>query len=107
LFVKIVKRVCQIKQDDSMFGWDDILKRIRQKPFRPFRIIASEGQRFDIYHPDLVLVGHRDLAIGHPGPDNPAVYDGLTQVALVHVVALENLPEQTPSPSNGSANDHP
>jgi hypothetical protein len=73
-----------------MFGWDDILKRIREKPFRPFRIVASEGERFEIYHPDLVLVGSRDLTIGHPGP-GPAVYDDITRVALVHVVALEDL----------------
>src|SRR5262249_52112919 len=30
---------------NSMFGWDDILGRIRKKPFRPFRIVASEGER--------------------------------------------------------------
>jgi len=83
-----------------MFGWDDILTRVRQKPFRPFRIIASEGERFDIFHPDLVLVGQRDLTIGHSGP-NPAVYDGVTRVALVHVVALEDLPQQPAAPSNG------
>ena len=60
-------------------GWDDILKRIREKPFRQFRIIASEGERFEMCHPDWVLVGSRDLTIGHPGPD-PAVYDGVTRV---------------------------
>jgi hypothetical protein len=82
-----------------MFGWDGILKRVKEKPFRPFRIIASEGERFDIYHPDLVLVGNRDLTIGHPGP-NPSGYDGVTRVALLHVVALEDLPK-TAAPSNG------
>jgi hypothetical protein len=87
-----------------MFGWDDIQQRIREKPFRPFRIIASEGERFDIYHPDLVLVGHRDLTIGHPGPENPSVYDRQCRVALVHVVALEDLPTGT-APSNGSHSD--
>jgi hypothetical protein len=85
-----------------MFGWDDILKRIREKPFRPFRIIASEGERFDIYHPDLVLVGNRDLMIGHPGP-NPAVYDGVTRVALLHVVALEDLPVGASPTANDSS----
>jgi hypothetical protein len=84
-----------------MFGWDDILGRIREKPFRPFRIIAGEGQRFDIHHPDLVLVGQRDLIIGHPGPENPAVYDGVTRVALLHVVAMEDLSINAPK-SNGS-----
>ena len=76
----------------SMFAWDDLLGRLREKPFRPFRPIAGEGQRLEVYHPGLVLVGHRDLIIGHPGRENPAVYDGVTRVALLHVVAMEDLP---------------
>ena len=70
---------------------EDIQKRLREKPFRPFRIIASEGLRYDIFHPDLVFVGTRDLMIGFPGPDNPTVYDQVTRVALVHVVAMEDI----------------
>jgi len=80
-----------------MFRPEDIQTRLRQKPFVPFRIIADEGLRYDIRHPDLVLVGHRDLAIGFPGPDNPGVYDQLIRVALVHVVALEDLPVPSPA----------
>ena len=75
-----------------MYRAEDIQARLRQKPFQPFRIIASEGLRYDIRHPDLVLVGTRDVTIGSPAPDNPSVYDKVTRVALVHVVALEDLP---------------
>ena len=75
-----------------MFSAEDIQKRLREKPFRPVRIVASEGLHYDIFHPDLVLVGRRDLTIGYPGPDNPAIYDQLVRVALVHVVALQDLP---------------
>jgi hypothetical protein len=38
-----------------MYRAEDIQARLRQKPFQPFRIIASEGLRYDINHPDLVL----------------------------------------------------
>ncbi len=85
-----------------MFGWDDILQRIREQPFRPVRIIASESRQFDIYHPDLVIVGHRDVMILHPGPDHPSVYDRVTRVALIHVVALEDLPAY-PTKTGGAA----
>ncbi len=57
-----------------------------------------EGLRYDINHPDLVLVGQRDLMIGHPSPENPQIYDRLVRVALVHVVGIEDLPA-TASPS--------
>lgn len=84
-----------------MVGPEEIQARLREKPFRPLRIVASEGLRYDIHHPDLVLVGRRDLMIGFPGPDNPAIYDRVTRVALVHVVAMEDLPTPA-SPANGA-----
>jgi hypothetical protein len=83
-----------------MYTPEAIQARLREKPFRPLRIIASEGMKFDIFHPDLVLVGRHDVMIGSPGPDNPTVYDRVTRVALVHIVALEELPIPA-SPGNG------
>ncbi len=75
-----------------MYSAEDIQARLRQKPFQPMRIIVSEGLRYDIHHPDLVFVGRRDIMIGSPAKDNPSVYDQVTRVALVHVVALEDIP---------------
>ena len=86
-----------------MFRPEDIQARLRETPFRPLRLIASEGLRYDIQHPDLVLVGRRDLTIGFPGPDNPMIYDRVVRVALVHLVGLEDLPAPTPANGNGPA----
>lgn len=85
-----------------MFRAEDIQDRLRERPFCPVRLIASEGRRYDIYHPDLVLVGQRDLTIGYPGPDNPTIYDRVVRVAIVHLVGLEDLPAQ-PMPANTPA----
>ena len=85
-----------------MYTAEDIQARLRAKPFKPLRIIASEGLQFDVHHPDLVFLGRRDLMIGFPGPDNPSVYDRVTRVAMVHVVALEDLPVPA-VPGNGEA----
>ncbi len=82
-----------------MFTAEQIQERLRQRPFQPLRIIVSEGMHFDIPHPDLVLVGRRDITIGTPDATTPTVYDKQFRVALVHVVALEDLPA-TPSPTN-------
>ena len=82
-----------------MFRPDDILARMREKPFRPVRIIVSEGQKYDIRHPDLVFVGSRDIMIGFPAADNPHVYDQVTRVALVHIVSTEDLPAPAASPN--------
>jgi hypothetical protein len=84
-----------------MFSPEEIQARLREKPFRPLRIVASEGLRFDIKHPDLVFVGRRDLMIGTPDPDTPSLYDRITRLALVHVVAIEDLPAATATSGNG------
>jgi hypothetical protein len=84
-----------------MFTAEQIQERLRQQPFRPVRIVVSEGLRYDIQHPDLVFVGRRDLMIGFPDSATPTVYDRVIRVALVHVVALEDLPAATPPSTNG------
>jgi len=85
-----------------VFTTKDIQERLREKPFRPMRIVVSEGLRYDVRHPDLVFVGNRDIMIGFPGPENPTAYDRVTRVALVHIVALEDLPVLT-SGGNGES----
>jgi hypothetical protein len=80
---------------------EDIQARLRARPFRPLRLVVSEGLRYDIVHPDLVLVGQRDLAIGFPSPDNPQLYDRMIRVAIIHVVRMQDLPVTTPPGLNG------
>jgi hypothetical protein len=75
-----------------MYSAEEIQTRLREKPFRPLRIVGSEGLRFDIYHPDFILVGTHDVMIGHASPANPTIYDRVTRLALIHLVALEDIP---------------
>jgi hypothetical protein len=85
-----------------MFRPEDIQARLRKKPFIPLRIIASEGLQHDVYHPDLVMVGNRDMLVGSPSKKTPTVYDKFTQIALVHVVAIEELqPREKSETGNG------
>src|SRR3954451_11814204 len=81
----------------AVFSAEDIQARLRQKPFQPVRIVVSEGQHLDVYHPDLVFVGRRDITIGFAQPDSPTIYDRVTRVALVHILALEDLPARAGS----------
>jgi hypothetical protein len=83
-----------------MYSAEEIQARLREKPFRALRIVASEGQRYDIHNPDLVLVGRHDLMIGHANPARPSVYERVTRLALVHLVALEDIP-MAADPNNG------
>jgi hypothetical protein len=84
-----------------MLTAEEVQARLRERPFRPLRIIASEGLRYDIHHPDLVFVGRRDLMIGIPDPTSPTIYDRVIRLALIHVVGLEDLPAGTTISQNG------
>ena len=85
-----------------MFRPEEIQARLKVQPFRPLRIIASEGLSYEIRHPDLVMVGDRDLAIGYASPDSPTIYNRLIRVALIHIVGIDDIP-LTPSETNGTA----
>jgi hypothetical protein len=99
----VVKEIDLPRRGIAMFRPQEIQARLRERPFRPIRLVVSEGLRYDINHPELLLVGQRDLIIGHPSPEDPKVYDRITRVAMVHLVGIEDLPTPTSPGSNGSS----
>ncbi|MEX2142691.1 MAG: hypothetical protein WD894_25780 [Pirellulales bacterium] len=84
-----------------MFTPDDIYARIRESPFTPLRIITSSGESYDIHHPDLVLVGERLLVVGSASSKNPRYFNTTSQVSIVHISAIENLPVKAHPQGNG------
>jgi hypothetical protein len=84
-----------------MFTAEDVLARLRGRPFIPVRIITTTGETYDIHHPDLVLTARRFIEIGMPASDNPAVAEQVTRVAMVHVTEIRDLPNLS-TPTNGA-----
>lgn len=74
-----------------MFTPDELQARIKEQPFVPVRIITTTGQMFDIYHPDLIMIGRRSITVGTASTDNPRQYDHLTRIAILHITALQDL----------------
>jgi hypothetical protein len=87
----------------AMFTAKDILARVRQQPFMPLRLVTSSGQSYDVTHPDLIWVGHRDLMVGVGSNDAPTFYDQVSRVAIMHVTALQVLPTRPKPGVNGPA----
>jgi hypothetical protein len=83
-----------------MFSPDDIQGRLRGRPFSPTRIVTTTGQTYDIYHPDLVLVGRTFVIIGIPSREKPTQAEQVTQVALMHITELRDLPVPVIPPGN-------
>lgn len=85
-----------------MYTADDIYSRIKTQPFVPVRIATSDGQSFDVHHPDLVMVGRRFVLVGTANAESPAHADLVTRIAMIHVTALEDVPAA--SKHGGSGN---
>lgn len=78
----------------------NIQARLRDKPFVPVRFVTTTGQTYDIYHPDMVMVGSTFLIVGTPVASNPTVFDAVTRVALVHITELRDLPAAPAPPAD-------
>lgn len=86
-----------------MFSPADIRNRLTEQPFKPFRIVTASGESYEVMHPDLLLVGTNDVVVGFPGEDDPAIYSNVSRVALMHVTAMEDIPESaSKSKGNGA-----
>ena len=75
-----------------MFTSTDLQARIRRRPFEPLRIVTSSGESFEVSHPELIMVGRRELIIGTASSRDPRVYEQWSEVALMHVTAIEKIP---------------
>jgi hypothetical protein len=42
---------------------EEIRKHVRKQPFRPFRVFMSDGSKYDVHHPELILVARREVFI--------------------------------------------
>ena len=70
----------------------DILKLVRTKSFQPFCISMSDGEKFEVHYPDLVLVDPDFITLGIPGPDGPeAPLDRIVHISLGHINTVKFL----------------
>jgi hypothetical protein len=74
----------------------DIRNLTQTRPFRPFRIVTSDGTIYEVRHPELVMFGMGSLVIGYAHPTTPWMYERFDIVSLRHIVRLEPIePQQT------------
>jgi len=76
----------------------DFLELLRTRPFAPFRIHATDGQTYDVRHPDQIIVLRSRLVLGAGG--NGGIAEHLEHLSFLHVVRVEELPSE-PAESAG------
>lgn len=71
----------------------DLLRWLRRRPFRPFRLLVSTGLNYDVLHPELVLVGASTLTLELADPQQLSLETRQqVEISLGHVVQVSDLP---------------
>ena len=59
-----------------------------QRPFKPFRLVMSSGQSYDVGHPEMAMLNKSDLLVGI-GDIDEGVPAEFKICSLLHVSAIE------------------
>ena len=65
----------------------DLLELLRARPFKPFRLVGTDGRVRAARHPDEALVLRTRVVLPVAGSDG--VPEATEQVALAHIVRME------------------
>ncbi len=71
---------------------------LAEQPFKPFRLVMSSGQTYEVRHPEMALVTKSDILVGIDIEDDgvPAEFK---ICSMLHVTAVEPLEAR----SNGTS----
>lgn len=63
---------------------------LTQRPFKPFRLVMSSGQSYDVRHPEMAMLTKSDILVGINETDEgvPAEFK---ICSLLHVTSIEPL----------------
>jgi hypothetical protein len=63
---------------------------LTQQPFKPFRLVMSSGQTYEVRHPEMAMLTRTDLLVGI-GETDDGVPAEFKICSLLHVSAIEPL----------------
>ena len=67
---------------------DDIRAHLRREPFQPVRVYISDGSKYDVRHPEMMLVMRTEVIIAiDPGQD--AIPDHKVFCDPIHITRFE------------------
>ena len=61
-----------------------------QRPFKPFRLVMSSGQTYEVRHPEMAWLTRRDILVGIDATDDGVPIE-FRICSLLHVSAIEPL----------------
>jgi hypothetical protein len=69
---------------------------LTRRPFKPFRLVMSSGQSYDVGHPEMAMLTKSDLLVGIGNTDEGVPVE-FKICSLLHVSAIEPLGTAPPA----------
>jgi hypothetical protein len=61
---------------------------LAKRPFKPFRLVMSSGQTYEVRHPEMAWLTRTDILVGIGDPDDVTPAEFHTS-SLLHVASVE------------------
>ena len=68
---------------------NEILEALRMRPFKPFRMCLTEGNYYEIRHPEACMPTKRVVFIGLASDPQDPLPDHTVRVDPLHIIRLE------------------
>jgi len=81
---------------------EELVQLLRRRPFIPLRLHMTDGQTYEIRHPDNVIVLRSRVDIGVMPDPGTGVVERVEYCSLLHIVRVEEF-QSGASASNGAA----
>jgi hypothetical protein len=72
-------------------------------PFKPFRVIMTSGETFDVWHREASIIAGNYITIGLLPTQGGQTYERSVILDIFHVIGIEPLPRPVPTKGNGQA----
>lgn len=76
-------------------------ERLSRRPFDPFRVALSSGDRYEVRHPEMALLLRNGSYIAQPDADEE-LPENAVWCGLLHVAAVEPIPAKAGPKGGGN-----
>ncbi len=79
-----------------MIGYDssDVRQLMTARPFKPFRLVMSCGEKYEVRHPEMAFITQSDILVGIDESRDGVPAD-FKICSMLHVTAVEPLTPAT------------
>jgi hypothetical protein len=79
-----------------MIGAARIREKLRQTPFRPFRLFLSDGSFHDVPHPEFAWVFGGRVFVGLASRNGGGRQERVKELSILHLTRIEDSPRRKP-----------